>query len=176
MSRAMDLAELIAAKRFLGNEFLLWLWFREDQDQCLFKVGDDTVELRFDDRIQLEAHLAEAETSDLKGGAPAHSPEAHKALQVGKRVAKAKMRLLKGEREWVFAVNTGELSLSGIKTPTVLTKADDEPFYERMYLIEELHDAWYAVYRTFLEERLADGWEDAREKIAAWIAEPIVGA
>ncbi len=172
----MDLAELITAKRFLGNEFLLWLWRKEDDDASMFKLGTDHVELLFSDRLQLEAALAEAETSDLKGGSPAHSPEAHKALQVGKRVAKAKMRLLKGEREWVFVIDSSSFHMSGIKTPTVLSKEDDEPFFERMFLIEELHDAWNAIYRMFLEERLGAGWEGRRAEIAEWIAEPMVGA
>lgn len=170
---AMDLAELITAKRFLGNEFLLWLWRHEDDDRAMFKLGSDVIEIRFADRIQLQATLAEAETSDLKGGAPAHSPEAHKALQVGKRVAKAKMILRKGEREWEFSVDSSSFNLSGIKTPTVLSKEDDEPFFERMFLIEELHDAWTGVYKLFLEQRLAEDWEKTRAEIADWIAEPL---
>lgn len=169
----MDLLELIAAKQFLGNEFLLWLWRRYDDDTASFKLGSDLVNVHFADRIQLSATLAEAETSDLKGGAPAHSPEAHKALQVGKRVAKAKMRLSKGEREWEFSIDSASFRMSGVKTPTVLSKEDDEPFFERMFLIEELHDAWYGVYRMFLEERLGAGWEKKRKEIADWIAEPL---
>lgn len=171
----MDLSDLIASKRFLGNEFLLWLWFREDEDAAMYKVDDDHVELRFDDRLQLDAHLAEAETSVLKGGAPAHSPEAHKALQVGKRVSKARLRLFKGEREWVFNVDTGTFHITSVKTPAVLSKEDDEPFFERLYLIEELQDAWYGIYRQFLEERLAEDWESNRTTIADWIAQPVLG-
>lgn len=171
----MDLAELIIAKRFLGNEFLLWLWHRDDEDLASYKLGQDHVELHFDDRLQLEAALAEAETSDLKGGAPAHSPEAHKALQVGKRVAKAKMRLSKGEREWSFAVDTSTFKLSGIKIPAVLSKEEDEPFYERMFLIEELNDAWRGIYAQFLQVRLTDDWEKTRKAIADWIAKPVFG-
>lgn len=171
----MDLAELITAKRFLGNEFLLWLWHKEDEDACSFRVGNDTVEFRFDDRLQLEAYLAEAETSDLKGGAPAHSPEAHKALQVGKRVAKAKMRMLKDGNEWVFSVDSSSFALSGIRIPAVMKKEDDEPFFERMWLVEQLHDAWYGVYRLFLQERLGKGWEKSRETIAEWISKPVYG-
>lgn len=169
----MDLMDQIAAKRFLGNEFLLWLWHVDDTVDGVHRIGDDSVEMHFDDRIQLEAALAEAETSDLKGGAPAHSPEAHKALQIGKRVSKAKMRMIKGEREWVFTIDASDFSISGVKTPNVLSKADDEPFFERLFLIEEMADAWKALYRAFLEIRLGDGWEKKRSEIADWIAAPI---
>lgn len=172
----MDLAELMSSKRFLGNEFLLWLWYREDEDDAIYKIGDDYIELRFDDRLQLEAHLAEAETSVLKGGAPAHSPEAHKALQVGKRVAKARMRLMKGEREWMYTIDTGSFNITSVKTPAVLSKVDDEPFFERLYLIEELQDAWYGIYRTFLTARLSDEWEKTLDEIKAWIRKPVFSA
>jgi len=168
----MDLVDLIESKRFLGHELLLWLWHHDDQHEGRFKLGDDYVELHFDDRIQLEASLAEAESSDLKGGSPAHSPEAHKALQVGKRVAKARLRLAKGEREWVFNVVTDTFRLNGIKTPAVLSKVDDEPFFERLFLIEELHDAWSGIYKLFLTARLGDDWEKSRAAIAAWIESP----
>lgn len=168
----MDLAELITSKRFLGNEFLLWLWFNDDQNDGAYKLNEELLELHFDDRLQLEASLAEAETSDLKGGAPAHSPEAHKALQLGKRVSKAKLRLSKGEREWTFSVSTETFRFAGVKTPAVLSKIDDEPFFERLFLIEELQDAWAALYRRFLAVRLADDWEDTRKRIADWIALP----
>jgi hypothetical protein len=169
----MDLMDQIAAKRFLGNEFLLWLWYLDDTAEGAHRIGEDFVEVHFDDRIQLEAALAEAETSDLKGGAPAHSPEAHKALQTGKRVSKAKLRFVKGEREWVFSIDAGDFAISAVKIPNVLSKADDEPFFERLFLIEEFADAWKALYRAFLEVRLSDDWEKTRGKLSAWIAASI---
>ncbi len=171
----MDLVDLIASKRFLGNEFMLWLWHQDDINDGAHKLGDDHVEMHFDDRIQLEAALAEAETSDLKGGAPAHSPEAHKALQIGKRVSKAKLRLIKGEREWLFNVDAADFSISGVKTPAVLSKADDEPFFERLFLIEELSDAWAGLYRAFLQIRLGKDWEKTRKELSDWISAPIDG-
>lgn len=168
-----DLADLIAAKRFLGAEFLLWLWHKDDVRDGLHELPDESVELHFDDQLRLEGFLAEAEQSALKGGAPAHSPEAHQALQVGKRVAKAKLRLVKIEREWVFTVEASSFRLSGVKTPALLTREDDEPLFERLYLIDELERALFGIYRLFLQERLDADWEKQRVKIAEWIARPV---
>ena len=168
----MDLAQMIEEKRFLGSEFLLWLWFTEERDDGVHDLGSESVEIFFDDRLQLEAQFAEAETSDLKGGAPARSPEARKALQGGKRVSKARLRLRKGEREWVFEVMGPSFALAGVNTPAILSKGEDEPFFERMFLLEELHDAWRGLYRVFLEERLGSNWDATRDHIAGWIADP----
>lgn len=168
-----ELADLIAAKRFLGAEFLLWLWHKDDVDDGLHELPDESIEIHFDDQLRLEGFLAEAEQSALKGGAPAHSPEAHQALQVGKRVAKAKLRLVKVEREWVFTIDASTFQLSGVKTPGLLTREDDEPLFERLYLINELEQALFGVYRTFLNERLAPTWESHRETLSEWIAQPV---
>ncbi len=168
----MDYADLESSKRFLGQEFLLWLWYRDDIDDGVHPLVDERVELHFDDRLELLGQLAEAEVSALRGGAPSQSPEAHKALQLGKRVGKARLRLAIGEREWVFGVDTETFRFAGIKTPTVLSREDDEPFLERMYLIEELDRTWTALYGRFLTLRLSDDWEAERSAIAAWIRLP----
>jgi hypothetical protein len=73
----------------------------------------------------------------------------------------------------VFNIDAGDFAMGGIKTPTVLSKADDEPFFERLFLIEELADAWKALYRAFLEVRLSDDWEKTFATLSAWIAAPI---
>ena len=92
---------------------------------------------------------------------------------MGKRVAKAKLRLVKIEREWVFTVEASSFRLSGVKTPALLTREDDEPLFERLYLIDELERALFGIYRLFLQERLDADWEKQRVEIAEWIARPV---
>ena len=71
----MDLVDLIETRRFLGSEFLMWLWFKSECFDNLFDTQNHgTVELWIDDKLTLEASLAETERNDFKGGAPAHSP------------------------------------------------------------------------------------------------------
>jgi len=168
----VDLAELSARKEFLGAEFLLWLWYRAEEFDGAFTIDGGHVELGFDDQLVLESDLQEAEQSRLKGGAPAYSPEAHKALQVGKRVRRAKLRLLKGEREWAFLFDATTFHTSGVKLPAVLSEHDDDRFFERMYLIEELDGAIHTLYRQFLELRLGDRWDTEHAAIKHWIAAP----
>ncbi|MFT4704721.1 MAG: hypothetical protein ACI81R_002429 [Bradymonadia bacterium] len=167
-----DRGDEIAAKRFLGPEFMLWLWHRSDVADGQHVVDDENIELHFDDQLKLEAHLAEAEQSALKGGAPAHSPEAHQALQVGKRVAKAKLRLMKVEREWIFTLDAQTFRMSGVKTPTILTRDEDEPLFERLFLIEELEAALFGLYQLFLNIRLDSDWEKTRQALSDWIDLP----
>ena len=157
----MDLIDLIETRRFLGNEFLMWLWFKSETHDGLLEVGEHgTVEVIFDDSLVLEAYLAETERNTLKGGSPAYSPEAKTALRHGKRVSRAKIRVIKDGREWVFTLKAEGMDLSSVNIPAVLSRKEDEKFYERMYLVEELEEIVDDLYQEFILLRLHEGWHE----------------
>lgn len=167
----MDLIDLINTRVFLGSEFLTWLWFNVDCHDGLLDVGDvGRVEVIFDDQLTLDAYLAETQRNDLRGGAPAYSPEALTALRQGKRPIKAKLRVIKEGREWAFVFKAETFDLGAIKIPALLTKEFDEQFWERMYLVEEVEDIVHGLYRQFLTARLSDDWASRFVgAIQAWI-------
>lgn len=139
----------------------MWLWFKSECFDGLFELDEHgRVEVSFDDALTLEAYMAETERNMFKGGAPAFSPEAKTALREGKRVQKAKLRVLKEGREWTFTFKAESLDLTGVKIPSLLSKEEEEQFYERMYLVEELEDILETLYREFLAIRLTSLWHD----------------
>ena len=157
----MDLLDLIETKRFLGAEFLMWLWYKSEcYDSLLETSAHGTLELWFDDKLTLEASLAETERNDFKGGAPAHSAEAKTALRHGKRVSKAKLGIIKEGREWSLSIKAESLDVSGVKIPALLSREEEEQFYERMYLLEELEAILEHLYAEFLTIRLDAVWHD----------------
>ena len=76
-----------------------------------------------------------------------------------------------GQGSWESALLP--LDLSSIKLPAVLSKADDDRFYDRMNLLEALDDLITALYHQFLELRLAKGWAAELEEIRGWVGRPI---
>lgn len=168
----MDLLDLIESRRFLGSEFLMWLWFKSECFDGLLELGgnEGRLEVIFDDALVLEAYLAETERNTFTGGAPAHSPEAKTALRQGKRASRAKIRVIRDGREWVFTIKAETLDLASIKIPAVLSREEDDKFYERMYLVEEIEDIVAALYRQFLVLRVNAAWpEQILPAIQAWI-------
>lgn len=167
----MDLIDLINSRSFLGSELLMWLWFKAECFDSVFDIeGGERVELSFDDQLTLEAYMAETERNSFRGGAPAFSPEAKTALREGKRVQSAKLCVIKEGREWSFRVKAETLGLSGVKIPSLLSKEEDEQFYERMYLLDELEEILDALYREFLEIRLSTAWQEVMlPAMQAWI-------
>src|SRR5690606_6628274 len=159
----MDLIDLIESRRFLGSEFLMWLWFKSECYDGLFDLGPEKrpIEVILDDAMTLEAFLAETERNTFKGGAPAYSPEAKVALRQGKRLSRAKLRVIEEGREWVFTIKAETLDLSSINIPAVLSREEDEKFYERIFLVEEIENIMAALYAEFIGIRLSPSWNEA---------------
>ena len=168
-----DRSELVASRAFLGTEFLTWLWRQSEKDDGLFDVDGQKVRAWIDDRMSLQTLAGDAQEDSFKGGTPSRSPEAQMALKQGKKVSKARLLVRKGERDWSCSIVGRTLDLSSIKLPGVLSKADDDRFYERMSLLEELFDLLHSLYALFLDTRLGPGWADEILEIRAWTARPI---
>jgi len=117
--------------------------------------------VEFDDRLTLEAYLAETEQNVFKGGSPASSPEARTALREGKRPTRARLRVVKEGREWRFKYKAEGCDLSTLKIPSLLSDDDAEQFYERMQLIDEIESILDELYREFIALRTSAAWSDA---------------
>ena len=164
----MDLVDLIASRQFLGGEFLVWLWYQCETGDGWFDLPSfGPISVAFDDQLVLDAFLAESEQSKLTGGAPTQSEEAKTALRAGKRVSKAKLRILHNDQEWKFTVTATDFSFASVSVPAVLKKEDDR-LLERISLLDDLSELWHTLYREFLIDRLGEHWEATRQGIAQW--------
>lgn len=157
----MDLLESMETKRFLGREFLIWMWFEselfENQMQA-YGVGE--FELFLEKQITLESGAQkDKEQSKLRGATPAARPEAREALRQAKTPTSASLRLRRGEQDFTFVFNADAFSISGIKLPALLNEKEDEPFYERISLMEDLEAHIEALYGDFVLLRSSDAWD-----------------
>ena len=166
----MDLFDKIERTRHLGELFLLWLWYKSATNDTVFYLSDESVlALAIGDQIVFEARLAQTEKTVLSGGAPAESREAFEALKQGKAVSAAKIAMTRDEKAWQFTLQSATLSISGLKIPALMTKADDEKIFERQALIEEADSLVRGLYESFLSMRLSDEWEREAKNIPRWI-------
>jgi hypothetical protein len=166
--------ELQETRRFLGRELLAWLWFESELFEGAFSVegfGDCTMWL--ERQITLEYDGAtEIERSKLTGEAPSARPEAKEALRQGKLPKQAKLVIQRGDQEWSLVLDADTLGLSGVKIPALLKGEGDDPFYERIGLIEEIEGAIESLYRDFLVLRLDSAWgKTVMPAIRAWMHE-----
>lgn len=157
----MDLMQQIESRRFLGREFLVWVWFESELFEGEMSAhGVGSFELLLEKTITLEAGgQKDKEQSKLRGANPASTPEAREALRQGKTPTSAAMRLRRNDQDFTFVFNAEAFSISGVKLPALLDEKEDEPFYERISLMEDLENHVEALYREFVVLRGSDAWE-----------------
>lgn len=167
----MDLVTRIQRTRFLGREFLTWLWYRTDlaQGDAAFELGDRKVDLWFDARLTLEALGDVKEQNVVKSETPTETEEARASLQSGKQVREARLRLVADDKQWTMTVRADDLSIHGLKVPGLITREEEEQLHERLSLMEEAEDLVDLLFARFLEVRLDDdAWRTEVAAIREW--------
>jgi hypothetical protein len=169
----MDLVDLIEDKRFVGREFLAWLWFESELFEGTLATTEGTIGLWLEAQLTLEGAEGSQEQSRLRGAAPSLSPEAREALRQGKLPTQAKIRLERHELGFSFALDADALALTGVKIPATLKEEgdEDEGFYDRIHRIEELEAIVGSLYAEFVTLRLSKVWTSiVVPAMRAWIA------
>ncbi len=167
-----SIGELIETRRFLGREFLAWMWFESELFEQKFAIeGFGDCELWLEKQLTLESSgEREKEQSKLTGGAPSGTPEAREALRRGKLPTQAKVVVQRDDQTFSFVLGADSLALSGVKIPAIVKGEGEDPFYERIGLIEELEGALESLFRDFLQLRLGATWaRDAIPALRAWM-------
>jgi len=142
--------------RFLGYEFLTWLWFKTDTAEggSNIYLGDRIVLSRPDDGR--ERVICTTQSHNLK--------EAHTALVEGKMLEEAQWIMQKGDTEYYFTLDVSLWTMKNVKVPSHPSHPKDEDaegqFLERMFLIEEIRQAVESLYKEFLMLRLESKWQD----------------
>jgi len=167
----MDIITAINSTRFLGREFLTWLWYRSSNQDGVFQTSTgEAIELWFDATLTLEAQGEVKEQNVIKAEHPTETPEAHAAILTGKVVAAARLRVVSGQKQWTFGIKGETLALSSIKIPALLSREDDDQLYERFMLVEEIEDIVNGLYQQFIELRMDDDqWRPEIQAIRTWV-------
>jgi recombination associated protein RdgC len=154
--------------RFLGEEFLLWLWMRSMTEGGASGAEGDGSGCFVDDAIQLTSERGEVKEISLRKGNPAESREAFESLSRGMRPAKVKLRILSGDLEWVFTLNAATLDMGTLKLPPSTGKAPHERLHDRLFLLEEGATHLERRLAIFLRTRAEDP-EALEEAMRAWV-------
>ncbi len=167
--------ELIEQGRFLGEEFILWLWMRGLTEGGISGLDGDMSACFVDDAMTLVSERGDVKELSMRKGNPAESREAFEALSRGMRPSKAKVRLLSGDMEWTFTLNASSLDQSGLKLPPSQAKDQSGRVLDRLFLLEEGTVHLERRFTRFLELRSNDP-EGFQNEMKAWIQGGLSGA
>jgi recombination associated protein RdgC len=176
----MDLVDLMVEKRFLGQEFLTWLWWKSEErggSVALPNEGDITVS--FEKHMLLESGEGESSEKLICTGLQTELQEARTGLQMGKKLEQARIVISHNSYEYSFTLSGALMEYRNVRLPkTEATENDksDNPeevegmILERIFLFEELIRLLNTLFAMFLKIRLDKHWKDEIQKIRHWVS------
>lgn len=161
--------------KFLGHEFLTWLWFlMENNRPFLQKEVPELTSLEIGNRIVLENRFNEGvEIITIKGD-EAGFEEAMLALRKGAVVTELHLLFTAADQQWQFNLKGESLNVSNMKTPKTQSAESQEDLegavLEKIYLFEKVIGLVNILYKHFVKIRISDEWKQAVvPEIRKWI-------
>ena len=170
----MGVIEKVEKTELLGRDFLVWLWFKSEINHGIIDLGDEGhAEIWFDGKIALESEEDEVVESVTCLGINSRLKEARFALTENKKVTLAAIKLILGDDEFSFTLDSRWMNYRSLKTPKVVLDDKDDPeglFYEKTGLIEKAVSVIDSVFLSFIKLRLSPEWKERElPALIGWI-------
>lgn len=175
----MDLVDLITEKRFLGQEFLTWLWWKSEERGGSVQLGDQgDITVVFEKHMLLEYGEAEYSERLVCSGLQTELREARTGLRTGKKLEQARIKIVKNDHEYNLTLGATFFEYRNVRLPkTGGMESSSHPseeeteamILERVFLFEELVRIINDLFRMFLDIRTASGWSAELARIRSWV-------
>lgn len=154
---------------FLGNEFLLWLWWTlENVSDSLTLPDDSEVTVMLTKTLTLECPLGEHGKETISHESPVKLTEAMQAIRSGKLPRKSGMTLVRFGQQYDLVLQAESFAISGAKIH-VDENDTDHQLEDRIDAIRSLNETVDLLFRTFCARRIGREWAKDHEKIRHWL-------
>lgn len=159
----LDLSVAYNRYRFLGDEFLTWLWYLIETDQDAFRAVDpDCLALEIGNRIVLENRKGKSVERITIKGDDAGLEEGKLALKKGALVTELAFIFKTGEHQWQFSLKGESLNVSNFKTPGPALPQSAEEI--ESFVLDKAHQFnkilvfLEILYKIFIQLRINGKW------------------
>ncbi len=157
---------------YLGNEFLLWLWWQWDTGNDTLKLSDDSeVTGMFARSLSLDCPRAEHGKESISSESPVALPEAGLAIRMGKLPRKAGLMLIRNGEQYdltlqaeTFGVGAGRIS-----NPGGVTSGEPKELIDRIESIRQMTDTLDFLFEAFCAKRIGKAWKSESNQLTAWL-------
>lgn len=156
------------APDFLGNEFLLWLWWMlETQTDTITLADDSEVTVMLSKTLTLECPIGESGKETISAESPVSLPEAMQAIQHGKLPRKSGMILVRDGQQFDLTLQAETFGISGAK----IILDDDTEFEaeDRIEAVRTLCDTVDGLFHVFCDRRTDKAWAKDLKAMHAWL-------
>lgn len=171
----LDVAVAYNRYRFLGQEFLTWVWYAvETAPDLLRRIDPELSSLEIGNRLVVENHRRQTtETVSIRGD-EAGMEEGILALGKGALVAEMNLVYRSGEQTWHFSVKGESLHITGLKVPETgpLETLDDveAAVIDKAHLCRRIVALVHSLFHHFIHLRLGRQWnEETLPAMRAWV-------
>lgn len=156
---------------YLGNEFLLWLWW-------YFETESDTISLRDDSEVTgmfartltLDCPLAESGKETISADCPIALPEAALAIRSGKQPRRAGLTLVREGEQYDLTLQAESFSVGGAKISQINgSNESDNPLEDRITSIRSLSQTLDLLYEAFCARRIGKSWKSDLKAMQSWL-------
>jgi hypothetical protein len=155
---------------FLGNEFLLWLWYVVENETDTIKLSDDSeAAVMLARTLLLECPKGQYGRESFSSGGPGKLPEALRALQVGRLPRKTGLTIVRHDHAYELNVQAETLAISSAKLPAPEEEDERARLEERVSQLRHMIETVDLLYAAFLERRLGDKWKPEAAKVRKWL-------
>jgi len=163
---------------FLGNEFLLWLWwFAEAESDTIALADKSEVVVMLNRTLTLECPRGDSGKETIISEAPVRLPEAYQALKYGKLPRKSGLLLIRNGIQYEFVLQAESFAVSSAKIKFSDQDGDEDPDSfqaTRVAGVRTLVESIDLLYGKFLERRLGKSWSADVKQIRRWLTKSAV--
>lgn len=171
----LDIALAYNKYKFLGNEFLTWLWYSVSEHKLNMTLEIGTKIIVENERNDTVERLAI--TGEL-----ANFDEALLSLKKGGMVAEMQLLYFNEQNhKWTFTLKGESLSFAGLKLPEsalMQSMQQDEndteaKILDRMDLIEKICQVLEELFSRFIHLRVSQDWNQVAADMRQWVESKI---
>ena len=136
---------------FLGNEFLMWLWYYLENVSDAIPLSDGSeVTVMSTRSLVLECPRGQTGRETISSDGPTRLPEAFRAIQAGKLPRRAGLTMVRHDHQYELTLHAESLTISGCRLPAAEGDNDRARLEERVTQIRHLLETLDLLYGDFL--------------------------
>ena len=159
---------------YLGNEFLMWLWWTLENNSDTFELPDKSkLSVMLSKSLTLECPLGESGKEIIAAEGPVKLPEAMQAIRSGKLPRKTGMTIVRDGRMMDLVLQAETFAISGAEIH--LDKDEEFEQEDRIEAIGTMSESVDLLFQVLCDRRCRESWPDDRHAITDWLDESNAG-
>jgi hypothetical protein len=158
------------SRDFLGNEYLLWLWYQLDSESDVIKLADGSqaaVMLMRD--LVLQCPRGQTGRETIASDAPTQLPEARRALQSGKLPRRVGLTVSRHDQQYDLTLHAESLAVGSARLPAPEAAEERARLEERVNQLRQLIETLDLLYDAFAAVRASDAWPKELSRMQRWL-------